>query len=198
MEKELDAPDLLYRGFKVLEHAREFVNDGIISFRRVDHYRDLEDPGRCDQDEGTAEFRTPDIAENWERLNLVYVFCCSAADPAYVASKFGPHVVRINNPKALIGDIGEYISAHLGVPKARVYPTWVRYDRGTAVPKSPGIDEWVELAYSQKSASFAADKEYRIAVVSLLSPQHPVADSTAPSIIFVKLGRRLGYCDLLG
>jgi hypothetical protein len=29
MNKELDAPDVLYRGFDVLEHVHAFVNEGV-------------------------------------------------------------------------------------------------------------------------------------------------------------------------
>ena len=193
MNKEPDVPDVLYRGFDVLEHARAFVNEGVIRFGRLDGYRNSEDARRRDQDEGTAVLRTPVIPENWEGLNRIYVLCCSAADPACVASKFGHHLVRINNPEALVADIRDHVSSHPVVPNARVYARWVRYDRGATVPRSPDVDEWVDIAYSQKSAAFAAEREYRIAIVSLLSGSF--ADPITASIC-IELNRRLSYCYL--
>jgi hypothetical protein len=195
--KEHDIPDVLYRGFGALEHARAFIDEGVIRLGRLDNYCNLEDARRRDQDEGKAQLRTPVIAENWEGRNLIYVLCCSAADPAYVASEFGPHVVRINNPKALVADIRAHVSSDPVVRNPRVYETWVSYDRGAVVPRPPGIDEWLSLTYSQKSDFFAPNREYRIVIMSQFSPKYLLADPMAPSNIFLRLNRRLSYCDLL-
>jgi hypothetical protein len=126
MNKETDVPDVLYRGFEVLERARAFVNEGLVYFGWLRRYRDLEDEHRRDQNEGTAELRTPVILENWGVLNGIYVLCCSVADPTYVASKFGRHLVRINNPEVLVADIRDHISSNPVMPDARVYARRVR------------------------------------------------------------------------
>ena len=97
----------------------------------------------------------------------------------------------------LLSDIDYDYATELVFELDGVHATWVSYDRGAAVPRSPDIDEWLSLAYSQKSASFAAEREYRIVIISLLSYKRPLADPIAPSIIFVRLKRRLSYCDLL-
>jgi hypothetical protein len=119
MNKEFDVPDVLYRGFSALEHARAFVDKGDIRFGWLEGYRTIEDPGRRDQNEGKALLHTPTIPEHCEGLNKVYVLCCSV-DPAYVASKF-PYIVRINNPEALVADIRDYVSSHPVVKNPRIY-----------------------------------------------------------------------------
>jgi hypothetical protein len=52
----------------------------------------------------------------------------------------------------------------------------VRYDHGATVVRSLDLDEWVDNAWSQKSTFFEAEREYRIAIVSLLSPVGASAD----------------------
>src|SRR5207245_11175563 len=106
MIKEPDVPDVLYRGFEHLEHASAFIDEGVIRFGWLQRYREIEDAGRRDIDEGTAAFRAPDaeaenaILEQWARgLNWIYIFSCSTDEHA--ASEFG-HVVRINSPEGLI------------------------------------------------------------------------------------------------
>jgi hypothetical protein len=202
MNSKQDVPDILYRGFRDLEHARAFVNDGVIRFGRLDHYRTIEDASRQDTDEGTAVLcaLAPDsqdlIPEHWEGLNRVYILSCSAAEPGLVASKFGCHLVRINQPRALIDDIRRYASSHSLIPNQEVYSSWVSYDRGASVPTSPDIDEWLRLAYSQKSVSFTGEQEYRVALVSMRSYEHPSAEPTAAAV-FIRLNGPLAYCDLL-
>jgi hypothetical protein len=121
---------VLYRGFEHLEHARSFVDEGIIRLGEIEAYRMHEDERRRDSHEGTAELRTPDadsqeiiLGRAWT-YNKVYVLCCSAADPEYVASKFGRNLVRINRPGALIADIRDHVSSHPAVPNPRVDPRW--------------------------------------------------------------------------
>ncbi len=101
--KEHDVPDVLYRGFEVLEHARAFVDEGIIRFGRLDLYCNLEDPHRRDPGEEIARLRMPmpdsqDVADviptECKGRNWTYLLCASAADQGYVASKFGRYVVR--------------------------------------------------------------------------------------------------------
>jgi hypothetical protein len=202
MTREREAPDVLYRGFGSLDHARQFVNEGVISLGRLDRYRTLEDARRRDESEGTAALRTPApnridlIPEHWQAMNRVYVLCCSAADPALVATKFGRHLVRINKPRDLVADIRSYVSSHSIVPNPEVYATWVRYDRGDSVPASPDVDEWLRLSCSQKPASFMDEQEYRLAILSLRSYQHPAPDPLWARVS-VKLSRALAYCDLL-
>ena len=202
--KEPDVPDILYRGFDAPEHARAFVNEGVIHFGRLDGYCNLEDARRRDRDEGKAQLLTPVpnsqdvILEEVKGRNRVYVLCCSAADPAYVASKFGPYLVRINNPEALVADIRDYILYHPVVKNPRIYAKRVRYDRGATVVRSPSLDEWVDIAWSQKSTFFEAEREYRIAILSGLSREGPAADPIgAWAFASVELNRRLSYCDLL-
>jgi hypothetical protein len=202
-----DVPDVLYRGFKVLEHARAFVDEGIIRFGRLDMYRNLEDPRRRDPEEGIARLRMPmtdsqDVADvistECKGRNWTYVLCCSAADQGYVASKFGRYVVRINNPGELIADIRDHLSSNPLVPNPSVDPRWVTYDRGAAATRSLDADELLTLSYSQKSASFVDDQEFRIAILSLLSREGPAADPIgAWAFVSVELHRRLSYCDLL-
>jgi hypothetical protein len=197
MNKEFDVPDVLYRGFGTLEHARAFVDKGFIRFGWLEGYRTIEDPRRRDQNEGKALLHTPIIPEHWEGRHKVYVLCCSV-DPAYVASKF-PYVVRINNPKTMIVDVREHVSSHPVVPNPQVDARRVRYDRGGTVQKPPDIDQWVDIAYSQKSHCFSTEREYRIAILSRLSREGPSADPVgAWAFVSVELNRRLDYCDLLG
>jgi hypothetical protein len=74
----------------------------------------------------------------------------------------------------------------------------VRYDRGATVVRSPSLDEWVDIAWSQKSTFFEAEREYRIAILSHLSREGPAADPIgAWAFVFVELNRRLSYCDPL-
>ena len=205
--KKPDVPDVLYRGFNALEHARAFVNEGIIRLGRLDSYCNLEDARRRDPGEGTARLRMPmpdsqDVADaiptECKGRNWIYVLCCSAADPAYVASKFGPYLVRINNPEALVADIRDYVSSHPVVKNPRIYAKRVTYDRDATVVRSPSLDELVDIAWSQKSTFFEAEQEYRIAILSLLSREGPAADPIgAWAFVSVELNRRLSHCDLL-
>jgi hypothetical protein len=204
--KKPDVPDVLYRGFEVLDHARAFVDEGIIRFGRLDLYCNLEDPRRRDPGEGIARLRMPmpdsqDVADfiptECNGRNWTYALCTSAADQGYVASKFGRYVVRINNPGERIADIRDHLSSNPIVPNPSVDPRWVTYNRGDAATRSLDADELLTLSYSQKSASFVDDQEYRIVILSLLSYQHRERDPMAASNIFLRLNRRLSCCDVL-
>jgi len=206
MNKQPDIPEILYRGFDALEHAHAFVDEGIVRLGRLDNYCNLEDARRRDADEGKAKLLMPvpdsqDVTDviptECKGRNWVYVLCCSGAHPADVASKFGPYVVRINNPGRLKADIRSYLSSNPVVPNPSVDPRWVTYDRDAAATRSLDADELLTLSYSQKSASFAAEQEYRIVILSLLTYKHPNRDPMASAHIFLRLNRRLSYCDVL-
>lgn len=203
MNEQPNPPAVLFRGFEHLEHARAFVDEGVMRLGKLEWYRDHEDKRRRDPHEGIAELRTPDpdsqdiISTRWYRYNLVYVLCCSAADPAYVASKFGRYLVRINSPGALIADIREHVSSEPIVPNPSVDPRWVSYDRGAIAPRPLDPDDGLTLSYSQKTASFVDEQEYRIVIVSRFSYERPRADPMPPVHIFLRLNRRLSYCDAL-
>lgn len=97
---------------------------------------------------------------------------------------------------------GTVINHHVGMiypplcSMRTVYADRVRYDRGATLLEPVDIDARVTLAYTQKAPRFAAQREYRIALFYLLSNVGPLADPSDEAI-FVRLNRRLSYCELL-
>ena len=67
-----------------------------------------------------------------------------------------------------------------------------------AATRSLDPDELLTLSYSQKSASFVKDQEYRIVILSYFWCERPSRDSKAAPHIFLRLNRRLTYCEMLG
>jgi hypothetical protein len=200
MDDAADRPTKVYRGFTSPEHVREFVGEGIIAFRRIDSYRTIEDAQRVDANEGEAMLQTPtpdgqDVIDfHMTSPAPAYVLCLSTSEAA--AREFGGHVVRINEPWTLVQDVISYNRDHPPIPYPRVIGGFVVYNRGARVPVDPDIDEWIFMRCFQKAPSFAPQREYRIALIVTRSYRNPLPDPTDERA-FVRLNRRLTYCELL-
>jgi len=195
-------PPFLHRAMHDERHARKFVDEGVVCLSHIDRYRRTEDPVRQDSDEGTAHYRAPldgcngSRPADWVRttrsiFNPVFLLCMAgpSVEPE-VLTRFGPHVIRINDPNALRRDLESYFKSVPGTATACVELRQVSYNPGE--PVNLTLDERARhvFTYTQKSPSHAAECEWRIALII-------VGDRPRSGQIIARLGKRLEYCDLL-
>lgn len=191
---------ILYRGFEKLEHAREFVEHGIVCFGSINMYRTIEDAKRRDTNEGEAVVQTPaPDGQGYIDFHVTspaptYVLCLTTSEAS--AREFGPHVVRINDVGTFQGDIIRSVGASPPIPNPRVKCGFVEYTRGYEVNAEPGVEDWVHLRCYQKAPSLAHEQEYRIALIVTRSLRHRASDPTDDHV-FVRLDKYLSYCELL-
>lgn len=197
-------PRILYRAFDGRDHARAFISAGSLRFRALEAYRELEDARRRDSAEGFARLRVPPpsgeghISYTHWNMNPTYVLCTAmdTVDLAYLAGRYGPHIVRIDKPEQLFQDLQDCLRSSLYSKDFILDATMVRYTLDDAREAEPQHREMFRLAYSQKSVAFAPDCEFRFALVRMATNPQQDLRERAPYIGF-ELGKRLAYCDLL-
>lgn len=179
-----EIPSSLLRFFKEEEHALGFLN-GEIRFGLLDVYRAIEG-SRRDETEGRVSFywnmKAPQFLIDKESnqivavtesdqnihcssssLNRYYIMC--TADPnanvQHLAEKFGPFMVRIDDPLSLLDRVkSEWQSNDLAQEDgARIAP--VVYNKDGLLEPDPYLTVPYHYSYSQKPTSDEQDGEFR-------------------------------------
>ena len=172
-------PSRLLRGFKKESHAQTFLA-GDVRLQIQRFYRTIEDAKRKDPEEGEARLTVPgvggtDVHYGGSFHNPVYLLCCS--DPSVGGAGFGPWVVNIKEPEALLRALGDAASPIPGRTLEEVHLLQVRYSKDDArVVDVPDSGERFKLMLAQKPASFADECEWRYVVIF----SGPVAGAPSP------------------
>jgi hypothetical protein len=212
------APSVLYRVFNEEKWAFAFIERGSMRLKSVPYFARLEDNIRADPGEGTSLYQirgtvikatlseNNKIADIDSELGLInyrgiltdpiYIYCFSYppnGDVSLLPRKFGNFVVRIDDPKQLIQDIKdflEYKQIDLASPLIEYLP--IVYNEGSLFSQEPDILTQFQLLYTQKSASFSDQYEYRLAILKARQ-----TDNKYDNIFDIELGKRLTYATLL-
>ncbi len=182
----------VYRYFTELAHAEDFVR-GKIRFSTLERCRTIEDTARRDAFDGQAAYtqsgmEIPQKAAHHfpdprgrrmliERSTVAVIFdagvlCLTAVLSKRFAEKFGPHIVQVNDKRALVEAVREARSDFGQVAGADA--RWVTYRREPELGDYP--DEEIPLC---KHLLFKEEEEWRI----LLQMRPPV-------------GRHVSHLDL--
>ncbi len=220
-------PEFCYKAYDHEDYARQFIDNG--SFRLNCRYycQNMENASRRDPTEGagltkepgiiTAGWVSPNPAEKtiWTREqgyqehhtelgNPIFLFCTSLPDANldYMKEKFGPYIVRIDNPRQLAEDTNDYFISNR--QKFLIEGSRVVYNKGQKLARELTDSERTDLSYSQKPPEFFGDCEFRIVAIGLnvgqCKPECRFLDGERKQeceFIDVNLGKRLKYLSLL-
>jgi hypothetical protein len=159
-----DTPHVLVRAFEKEEYARGFIG-GAVRLGLLAHYRVAEDLGR-DETEGTVRIvwrlQNPVYCERSSMTNF-YIVSTShpEADRRVLTKRFGPHIVRINDPTELLKRIEVAWQAHpLASGRCVIAP--VVCDKDTLLDPTSGLLPPHWYSFSQKPKSpFEVEREFR-------------------------------------
>jgi len=209
-------PKLVYRAFTERSYALDFVCRGKFRMGNLRVYPTLEDAERCDSSEGEGHFQrfgtvtTVDFVQgsdetfvaqkpgyvhtHTELLNPKFVLSCSlpGVDLEYLRSRFGPWLVRIDQPRRLAQDVSDYLES-LPDRFTGVEGCLVHYNKGGKVRPELSNIASTRLSYSQKPAVFSQEKEFRFVVIAMGTPGSRFNDDYLP----IDLGHPLDYVNVI-
>ena len=215
-----DYPPTLLRFFPKKEYAEQFLA-GSVRFGLLDYYATIEEKARKDGGEGKGQFAAPaksvttvhingdgeivgateapgDMNYQVHFGNPTYIVCCTdpeGVDIDALKKKFGPYVVRINNPLRLGQELTDKFAGLENThPLAGsvVECARVSYDKGERRDAEPTQDQLLKAAYSQKPDSYSEENEVRLVVFR----RHLVNRDKAEATTTVEVGP-LDYAELL-
>src|SRR5258708_14782043 len=183
---ELDIPDSLLRFFDQEEHAHQFIA-GRLRFGLLDYYKTIEGSRRDEKEGRTSIYwnkkapqleiglttgRILDQTESNQNihcsgtsLNPFYIISASCPNPDIPAfvTKFGPFIVRINDPLALLRRIKTVWRNHQWSLAESTSISKVVYNKGGILEPDPYLIAPYHYTYSQKpdSDTFKLESEFR-------------------------------------
>jgi hypothetical protein len=185
-----DLPLRLVKAYSSAIYALAFAREGKLRLTRLDLFRSFPDIRR-DSAEGesqllipgqvpavTVSLQTGQITDSGTQpghfnykssfTNPTYVFCTSDAriSPAYLATRFGAHVVEITDPVLFSHALLEALTSFVFPDERELLfldGSPVRYDKGSVGAHPASHSERLRLDFTQKPAIFAEEREYRFA-----------------------------------
>lgn len=163
------------------DNARKFLDDGEVLFRTLSYFRDYEDEGvRSDPFEGTLAYRPMDglrgkLVKTGEEVDLpytlestaredeIFVYCMSTEVNRAIGQRFGAQVaLEITKPHEFLARVRSALAMRRRLRVEKLVHQEVRYYE----QHEPPIIDWAlpERIAVRKPASFAWQKEYRLAV----------------------------------
>ncbi len=213
-------PEYCYKACRKEEHANDIMQ-GTIHIGCLPYYRYMADNSRRDTTEGESSYtecgeviltgyspdsskppihikRTRNYKSVYTRINKIRVLCMSLpkVDQGHL-NTFGPHIVKINDPKQLAKDIYDHFSEHDSI--RYIDGANVQYDFGETPGHQLTEADKFDMSYKQKPQKFAQDCEFRIAVIlnsycGAVDCKHLDDESDKPQCeLLIKLGKRLEY-----
>jgi hypothetical protein len=210
-------PKFVYRAFTEKSFAEDFSLRGRFRIGNLRVYASLEDAGRGDSSEGQGHFQrfgtvttvdfTPrsdetSVAERpgyvdtrMELLNPKFVLSCAlpGVDLRYLRERFGPWLVRINQPRRLAQDISDYLGTLPNRFAGVVEGCFVHYNKAGRVRAGLINTASIRLSYSQKPVSFNQEREFRFVVIAAETPSTWFDGDYLP----IDLGRTLTYVTVI-
>lgn len=154
-------PDTLFRSFRRLEHAQQFIN-GSVRFGTVLGYKKIEDEGRRDTTEGTGHITSKSVDTKIQfSSNVFYALCCHQDLSSALRTNHGKFIVEITHPLFLAEELTRALrnlkSKHFGGIEGVV----IEYDKGQE--RSEKLDSYQKsrLTYCQKPKEYLSENEFR-------------------------------------
>lgn len=210
-------PQFVYRAFAKKSYAEDFALRGRFRMGNLRVYSTLEDVQRHDASEGQGQFQRLGMVTSvdffadsdetsiteapgyvhtqTELLNPKFLLSCSLAgvDLAYLRSKFGAGLVRIDNPQKLAQEISSYLEDLPHQFAGGVEGCVVHYNKGGEVRTGLSNIASTRLSYSQKPARFNQEKEFRLVTIAMGTPGSWLNVDYLP----IDLDRTLDYVTLM-
>jgi len=189
-------PLCLYRAFGKEGHAKEFVELGRFRLGSLKGYRETEKKCIQDATEGFSHWKdSRGINGGFIEVYPVYLLCASgpSVDLSHLRKKYGRWVVRIGNPSKLLEQlsVSTPVNTTMALSKTIEFEK-VSYTKDETIPAiSHDSPDAVKLAYTQKSARFQADCEYRYVV------RAKTAGGSPAGCLHYDLGGPMRYLELL-
>lgn len=188
-----DYPQALFKFFPKKDYADQFLA-GAVRFGSLAYYATIEDDDRQDAGEGKGAFAAPaesvttvhldgdgevigatkapgDMNHQIDLGNPTYIVCCTdpeGSDMDRLKEKFGPYVVRIDDPvrlgQELTDQFAELEKTH-PLAGSLVECARVVYDKGERRDTEPTNEEMFRAAFTQKPPSYAEENEVRLVVI---------------------------------
>jgi hypothetical protein len=223
MQKKLKAhgefPDgHVFKAFSRIEHADAFVGQGRFRMGSLKSYRKTEDVRRKDDAEGhghiwvpgavvTAHFdaKDPDYFEvtegpghrdvHSELGNPIYIFSTSLpeVDLDYLKNRFGRFIIQIDAPEQLAHDITEHLKRRPEKFAGGIEGCMVSYNRDGIVDADLDNYKLISLSYSQKSADFVDEYEFRFVAINMDRP----SERRAFEYLEIDLGGPVSYARVI-
>ena len=210
-------PKLLYRAFSSKRYAEDFFYEGKFRLGLLEYYIDIEDENIKDESEGRSSSYVnsliPNVTMNKEtgeitktkykpgllnvvgsHINPLYLFCASSEHIEFhILKKFGNHIVRINDPIALLNDIDMARPKNSRMEKVgRCTIEQVLYTKGQIEDFDPDSIEAVKRCYIQKPPTFKEECEFRFVVTTI-----PMVNAELDKFLLYELCRSLDYTEIL-
>jgi len=209
-------PPILYRCFKSKEDAINFIEEGKLRFGNLNYYKNIEDQIRQDNTEGEGSLKVPgmvtkvavdkngNIKNIYEEKghihlktssgNAIYIMSCLYPpnnDISKIPSKFGNHIVKINNPIQFGQEITRNLTDNATNKGLVVECVRVEYNKSETSPSELDKTSQWKLSYSQKPPNFKNEYEYRLVIIgSNLA-------STDDQFLYIDLEKQITYAELL-
>lgn len=198
-------PGSLIRCFERREHALQFIA-GQIRFGLLDFYRKIEG-ARQDSREGLVSFdwnkKAPQIVidpitrqtlgqsesnqnihySGWS-LNPRYILSTSDpdADRSRLIETYGPFIVRINNPIALLERVQIAWQKHVWALDGSAFVAPVVYNKDDVIDANPFLIAPAHYSYCQKPQSSLDDKEFRYVLTCSVDAKRALTDHLTLSV----------------
>jgi hypothetical protein len=209
-------PRFVYRAFTERSHAEDFVLRGRFRLGNLRVYATLENEERRDSSEGQGRFQrfgtvtsvdfVADSDDTFvsqapgyvhvhtELLNPTFVLSCSlpGVNLDYLRSRFGPWVVRIDEPRRLAQELAKHLET-LPDRFGGVEGCLVHYNKDGRVEEGLSNMASTRLSYSQKPLSFKPENEFRFVVVVMGTPGRRLNARYLP----VDLGGAVKYATVI-
>jgi hypothetical protein len=208
-------PSVLLKAYRNPDHARQFVEEGLVRLGSIRSFRSIEASDRKDPTEGHLQllvpgdvpraFMNPTTGEvsglhtapglfhyQGEFGNPVLLFCASSlrVSAHHLIRQYGPSVVLIHDPRAFLVALAESFTDDppSGRRVTAIDVLRVRYNKGE-LGRHPHIKS-IRPFVGQKSSRFARDHEWRVAAI-LDGPLF-----SGPDEHFARVKRPQSFCKL--
>lgn len=163
LPRKRQTPKALLRAFAREQYARDFIAGGV-RVGLLPAYRSIEG-SRRDDSEGSVrvvwDLDNPVFCDRTS-MNSYYILATSdsAVDIAVLRERFGPSVVRINDPLELLRRIDRVWSQDpLAIGRCVIKP--VVYNKDELRGPTPGLLPPVSYSFAQKPGSYEIEREFR-------------------------------------
>jgi hypothetical protein len=196
-----EKPPFLYRAYKNAQQAKQVIESGKVRLGFMIGYRRIEDRRRKDKEEGVSDWYVENVPGHrghviGQHINPLYLLCTSGPDVglAYLRSKYGKWIVKINNPSRLLEDLNNYRPKPYRmkvIGKCKLEQ--VSYTKGEILKNiDPNTFEATRLVYTQKHIHNLSDQEYRYIVQT-----EPVVGTNPSAFLYYNFGRPIEYIEIV-
>jgi hypothetical protein len=213
-------PKVLFRFFSEEQYAVRFAKEGKLRAGLISEYRRIESSVRRDETEGSGHYLMKErvtslrmaqdmrvapevitedgIQHHYSSFgNSVFLVCCSDAsvDVSLMKERFGRYMARIHSPVSLAIDLDYALNKHEGSGRFLIDGEFVEYNKGLLVNDGRRAENLTDLAFMQKPASFADEKEFRFCLVGF--GEERLEHLNKDKYLDIDLGGELRYVELL-